>query len=149
MRAPDIPPSQGGPTHPSQGGPPHPTRPRTVLVVDDDASLRRMIHRWLSQDGDAVIEAEDGISALHILLARTQQVDLVLTDIEMPLLGGRELAAIMRITRLEMPVVLMTGSPDPPEGPPPEEGGRPLELLAKPFTPERLIAALRRAAGPG
>jgi CheY-like chemotaxis protein len=120
-----------------------------VLVVDDDAPLRQIIHRWLSHNGYAVIEAADGISALHILLARTQQVDLVLTDIEMPLLGGRELAAIMRITRLETPVVLMTGSPDPPEGPPPAEGGRPLELLAKPFTPEQVIGALRRAVGPG
>src|SRR4051794_27826 len=85
----------------------------TVLVVDDDAALRRMVRRWLTHAGYAVIEAADGASALRILMEQAHRVDLVLTDMEMPALSGRELAAVLRTANVQTPLVLMSGNADP------------------------------------
>jgi CheY-like chemotaxis protein len=120
-----------------------------VLVVDDDATLRRMVHRWLTHEGYAVIEASDGAGALRILLDRAQRVDLVLTDMEMPALNGRELAAMLRTANVQTPLVLMSGNADRASEAPPGPGERALELLPKPFTPDQLMAALRRATDLG
>jgi CheY-like chemotaxis protein len=117
-----------------------------VLVVDDDPVLRHLVNRWLSERGYAVIEAEDGLGALHIVLARTQRVDLVLTDVDMPLLGGRELAAVLRATSPRTPVVLMSGAETALEAPGPGQEGSGLELLPKPFTADQLVTALEHAS---
>jgi CheY-like chemotaxis protein len=120
-----------------------------VLVVDDDSALRRMVHRWLTRAGYAVIEAADGASALRILLDRDHRVDLVLTDMEMPALNGRELAAMLRTANMQMPLVLMSGNADWARDLPSLPGEPVLKLLPKPFTPEQLLEALRHATDTG
>ncbi|HEU4588863.1 MAG TPA: response regulator [Gemmatimonadales bacterium] len=119
-----------------------------MLVVDDDAALRRMVRRWLTHAGYAVIEAEDGASALQILLDPTERVDLVLTDMEMPALNGRELAALLRTANVRTPLVLMSGNAQRANEPPVQPGEPAPALLPKPFTPAQLLDALRQAAGP-
>lgn len=141
MRAPDSPQRAG---RPSGGG-----FRGTVLVVDDDAALRRMVRRWLTHAGCTVIEAEDGASALQILLERRERVDLVLTDMEMPALSGRELAAVLRTANVHTPLVLMSGNAERANDPPLQPGEPAPALLPKPFTPAQLLDALRHAAGPG
>jgi two-component system C4-dicarboxylate transport response regulator DctD len=137
MPAPDRPQRAGRPSGGGSRG--------TVLVVDDDAALRRMVHRWLTHAGYAVVEAADGASALRILLERGQRVDLVLTDMEMPALSGRELAAMLRTANVQTPLVLMSGNADRASESPPLPGEPAMELLPKPFTPEQLLEALRHA----
>jgi CheY-like chemotaxis protein len=113
--------------------------PRTrVLVVDDEEPLRRVVRRALEADGCTVLEAADGEAALG-LLQTIESPDLLLTDLRMPRIGGRELAEVLSVFRPELPVVAMTGfagaaHPD-----------RRLPLLVKPFTLPDLLGAVRTA----
>lgn len=86
-----------------------PERPR-VLVADDEDALRRGIARMLENAGFEVETAEDGLKATEIL-AR-QSFDAVLTDVRMPGLSGIGVLRAVRERDLEVPVLLMTGSPD-------------------------------------
>jgi CheY-like chemotaxis protein len=65
------------------------TRP-TFLVVDDDVLVRKLVARGLAElDPEAVLEVEDGLAAQQVL--REQRVDVVVTDVIMPNMDGREL----------------------------------------------------------
>lgn len=66
--------------------------PTTVLVVDDEASLRSLVARRLMQEGYRVLEAGNGVEALELLRAPENDVRLVITDIRMPRMDGYELA---------------------------------------------------------
>ena len=68
----------------------------TVLVVDDDPDIRQVVRRALSYAGYDVLLADSGEAALQTLDSRDGRVDLVLTDVMMPGIGGRELAARVR-----------------------------------------------------
>jgi CheY-like chemotaxis protein len=110
-----------------------------VLVVDDEEPLRRVVRRALEGDGCTVLEAADGEEALRIVQQLPRAPDLVLTDLRMPRVGGRELAEILSVFRPGVPVVAMTGfagsaHPD-----------RRLPLLIKPFTLPVLLDAVRSA----
>jgi CheY-like chemotaxis protein len=110
-----------------------------VLVVDDEDPLRRVVRRALEGDGCAVLEAVDGEEALRIIQELPRAPDMVLTDLRMPRVGGRELAEILSVFRPGLPVVAMTGfagsaHPD-----------RRLPLLIKPFTLPVLLNAVRSA----
>jgi len=115
---------------------------RVVLVVEDEEALRAMIRRLLEREGYTVMEADNGAHALRLLEEATgQAVDLVLTDVRMPLMGGRELASALARSQPGLPVVLMSGftaqlreiqliSPN-------------LALLFKPFRDHDLLATVR------
>jgi CheY-like chemotaxis protein len=66
--------------------------PTTVLVVDDEASLRSLVARRLTQEGYRVLEAGNGVEALELIRAPDNDVRLVITDIRMPRMDGYELA---------------------------------------------------------
>ena len=82
-----------------------------VLVVDDSAAIRKILQRVLRQTGMAIStihEAGDGLEALELL--RSQRVDLVLTDINMPKMDGLELLAAIKGSSAwaSVPVVMIT-----------------------------------------
>jgi CheY-like chemotaxis protein len=83
-------------------------RPATVLVVDDDPDARAALSSVLTPDFRTV-EAENGVEALEIL--EREPVDLVITDVKMPLMGGRELVRRIRSDRRfgTLPVIVQTG----------------------------------------
>ena len=88
-------------------------------------------------------------AALGILTERACGFDLLLTDLKMPRLDGKELIAKLRASRPDLPVVVMTGFP-PPDGAVSLQAGRgPMRLLTKPIGITPLIAALRDVAGKG
>ena len=110
--------------------------------MEDEAALRAWIRRLLQGAGYAVIEAENGATALQLLEGpAATTIDLVLTDLRMPVLDGRQLASALARRRPSLPIVFMSGftaqlmelklvSPN-------------LAFLAKPFRDDDLLAAVR------
>lgn len=87
-------------------------RPVTVLVVDDEAPLRRILERLLVRDGYRVVSAGDGETAYQMLAS--EQADAILLDINLPAMSGLALylAIINRWPALEGRIALMSGDTD-------------------------------------
>jgi two-component system cell cycle sensor histidine kinase/response regulator CckA len=118
----------------------------TVLVVEDEAQLRTLAERTLARAGFRVLTAADGIAALDVLRRHGAGVDLVLTDVVMPRLGGPALARRVREERPDARILFMTGYAESdafggPSGTPESTD----EVLRKPFTPQQLVLAVRAA----
>ncbi len=117
---------------PGQGG--------TVLVVEDGDDLREVTHRLLDRAGYHVLTAADGFTALELARAHPVPVDLLLTDLNMPLMTGDEVVGRMRELQPGVRVLLMTGYAEPVA---PGGRSRPdLPTLAKPFTRTVLLARI-------
>lgn len=120
-----------------------------VLVVDDDASARLLMRSVLEKEGFRVLEADDGPPALEVL-DRYGDVSLVMLDLNMPDLNGREVLRRIRssIGTAGLPVVVLTGVEDPAVEIELLEAGAD-DYLRKPIDPQRLAvrvrAVLRRA----
>jgi two-component system, cell cycle sensor histidine kinase and response regulator CckA len=87
-----------------------PTGTETILVVEDEPALRALVSQMLESKGYMVVTAESAEDALE--LARSDLIDLVLTDLVMPRISGRELAARIRETRPNARVLFMSGYAD-------------------------------------
>jgi two-component system cell cycle sensor histidine kinase/response regulator CckA len=83
----------------------------TVLVVDDEQSIREVARRILESEGYAVTEASNGQEAIT-LLAGGEPLDLLMADLDMPVLGGDEMARRIRLTRPDLKVLYVTGHID-------------------------------------
>jgi CheY-like chemotaxis protein len=118
----------------------------TVLVVEDDPQVRTIAQRALADAGFNVLEARDGYHALA-LVEQQKHIDVVLTDLAMPELGGRELAQRLAAIRPGLPVIFMSGYTDDDltrRGL--LEAGAP--YLEKPFSPQdlaRMVADVLRS----
>jgi PAS domain S-box-containing protein len=123
----------------------------TILVVEDEPGVRRLVREILERHGYHVLIAAHGIEALQILAgsqpvgaAGSPQVeavaiDLVISDVVMPEMGGLELTVRLRDQFPRIPVLLMSGYPaSEVDAPVPVE-----QIVAKPFTPAQLLAQVR------
>lgn len=81
----------------------------TILLVEDDASVRQIARIALEAHGYTVYEADNGRNALAALLAAQGPIDLLLTDVVMPELGGRQLAELVRVQRPTLKLLFMSG----------------------------------------
>ena len=118
---------------------------RTVLLVDDEPAVRDITKRLLERAGFRVIEAADGYAALAIASQRDLKLDLLLTDMIMPGLDGREVAARFREARPGVPVVGITGfAGEADQGAVVEQAGL-AALVTKPFSADALIRAVASA----
>jgi PAS domain S-box-containing protein len=118
----------------------------TILVVEDDRSAMHAAAAALQRGGYSVVMATNGEEALRLLQRRSDEIDLVLSDVVMPRLGGPELAARISITWPRLPIVFMTGySPDPilSQGGEKRIANRP--VILKPFRSNELLAFIRAA----
>jgi CheY-like chemotaxis protein len=126
-----------------------PSRHHTVLVVEDEDDVRGMIAEVLRDCGCTVLEARDGPAGLA-LLQGPQVFDLLVSDIGLPGLNGRQLANIAREARPDLPVLLITGYAGSALGA--TDLGSAMELMRKPFEFEdlamRAIAMLEKAERP-
>jgi CheY-like chemotaxis protein len=117
-------------------------RGETILLAEDDQAVRHLAETMLSDLGYTVLSAPDGFDALEIEAEHDGSIDLLLTDVVMPLLGGIELATAFRETRPGGKVLLMSGYPahgefkriDKPDN---------VTLLQKPLEPNVLARAIR------
>jgi two-component system cell cycle sensor histidine kinase/response regulator CckA len=116
-------------------------RPLSLLVVEDDDLLRSALIRQLRRIGHRVVAAENG-QALLDYLQRTGRPEadfnLLLSDVEMPELGGRALAGTLRARGWTLPILLMSGHLQGDALP------ADVEFLAKPFAAAQLIEILGR-----
>ncbi|MFB3829345.1 MAG: PAS domain S-box protein [Bryobacteraceae bacterium] len=112
----------------------------TVLLVEDEAALRRLARDILTSSGYRVLEARDGVDALQTAGAEPGPIHLVVTDMVMPRMGGSELAAEIRRRREGIRVLYMSGYTDDTIHAGVAE--RP-NFLAKPFTPDALARKVR------
>ena len=116
----------------------------TILVVEDDAEVRRYVVQTLRDLNYVVIEASEADAALTELRQTVLQVDLLLSDVVMPGMDGRQLALRARQMQPDIKLLLMTGYS--------QEAGQPSRLdpdvLRKPFRREVLAACVRQALHP-
>ncbi len=114
----------------------------TILLVEDDDDLRRVTRRILQNRGYTILEARHGGDALLLCERYTGEIHMVLTDVVMPQMNGRELSLRIRGLRPDIRVIYMSGYPD---GAAVEQGLIDVEakFLAKPFTPQELLDCIR------
>lgn len=118
--------------------------PTTILLVDDDDGFRRSWAALLIREGFQILEADCAEAALAALSHRDGEVDLMLSDIEMPGVGGLELASRARELRPTLKVLLMSGSPSRVLQPIQDVDQDPLlRILIKPFRLEQLTRIIR------
>ncbi|HEX7480991.1 MAG TPA: PAS domain S-box protein [Polyangiales bacterium] len=116
----------------------------TVLIVDDEEGLRKVVRRTLERAGYHVLDAACGADALGLCRRHPGCIDLLLTDMVMPGMNGEELQLSFRRTRPEAAVLYMSGFPGG------TISGRGLaasgiEVLQKPFKPQALLAKVEEA----
>jgi PAS domain S-box-containing protein len=114
----------------------------TVLLVEDNESVRALAREALMRNGYRVFEAFNGEEGLRIATEQTGCIDLVVTDVVMPVMGGRELAARLHARWPDLKVLFTSGYTD--DAIMSDLAMQPgTTFLQKPFTPEALLRALR------
>jgi two-component system cell cycle response regulator CpdR len=83
-----------------------------VLIADDEASMRALVARAIAMDGHETVTAQDGAEALEILVREDGNFDLLLTDIQMPVMDGIALALSVARDFPGLTILLMTGFAD-------------------------------------
>jgi CheY-like chemotaxis protein len=83
-----------------------------VLIADDEDSMRQLVARAIAMDGHEIVTAQDGAEALEILTREDGAFDLLLTDIQMPVMDGIALALSVARDFPELTILLMTGFAD-------------------------------------
>jgi DNA-binding NtrC family response regulator len=116
----------------------------TVLVVEDEESLRELVHRILSRNGYRVRQAVSAAHAVHLAADPDEPIDLLLTDIVMPGMLGTQVAAEIRHHRPDLPVLFMSGYAQPILGSH-SAGELGMDLLEKPFTEKTLLFRAHQA----
>ncbi len=115
-----------------------------ILLAEDDFAVRDFTYRALLMDGHDVIVAHEGQEALRCLTVPGETMDLLLSDIRMPVIDGVTLAKIAYKNYPKLPILLMTGyAADERDGYVPSVVG----VLQKPFTLEGVQSAVRAALG--
>lgn len=111
-----------------------------ILVIDDEAGVRRIVRRMLSESCCRIVEAANGLEGLEAV-EHERTIDLVLTDLSMPKVGGLAVVEVLGRCRPELPVAVMSGDGAD------MRGGPEVPFLRKPFTAEELIRLVTDLVG--
>lgn len=120
------------------------TGEETILVVEDEAALRELMREQLTERGYLVLQAGHGEDAIGVSERHQGAIDLLITDVVMPGINGRELAERLARSRPQMAVLYVSGYTHDALGPATAPLRAPLELLPKPFTAEMLATKVRQ-----
>ena len=119
----------------------------TILLVEDEESLRQLTSRILARNGYRVCLAASGADAVQRASDPAQVIDLLLTDVIMPEMLGNEVAARVRAIHPRLPCLFMSGYAGPILDL--HAAGAPgVDILEKPFTETGLLTRVRQAIGP-
>jgi two-component system cell cycle sensor histidine kinase/response regulator CckA len=118
------------------GGAPAPAR-ETILLVEDEPAVRQLFAQALIRAGYRVYEARNGQEAMQVFDQHGDTIDLLLTDMRMPYMGGAELAQHLRSRRRTLKLLCVSGYPNA------AEGQLKADFLAKPFSRDDLLAKVR------
>jgi len=113
----------------------------TILVVEDEDALREVARRILSRSGYEVMTSSNGPEAIAMVETFEGTIDLLLSDVIMPIMVGSEVASRVRLLRPGLPVLFMSGYAQPILGSTLTEGQA---LLAKPFSEQELLFEIRK-----
>jgi DNA-binding NtrC family response regulator len=127
---------------PAQAGMTMSERPHTVLMIDDDDSLRRVLEFNLRDDGYRVLSAGSGPEGLRLF--QTETIDIVLSDIRMPDMDGLELLGRLKALQPDASVILLTAHGTVGSAVEAMKLGA-FDYLTKPFSRDQLRAAMRKA----
>jgi PAS domain S-box-containing protein len=111
----------------------------TIMVVEDQEGLRTLMCEILRRNGYAVLPAENGSQALLLAAQHSHRIDLMITDLIMPKMGGREVAAALPVSHPEAKVLYMSGYAEDLN----ELLARGHAFIDKPFSPEALLRKVR------
>ena len=116
---------------------------KIIMTVDDSASLRQMVSLVLRRDGYAIVEAVDGVDAMAKL--RGQELDLILSDINMPGMDGLEFTRQTRALPQYkfVPIILLTTESHPEKKQQGKAAGA-TAWIVKPFSPDQLLAVVKK-----
>ncbi|HEY7531377.1 MAG TPA: response regulator, partial [Nitrospiraceae bacterium] len=131
---------------PATARPQEPGQPKrgteTILLVEDDLSVRHLVRDELRKLGYRVLEAKNGVEACLVATQQSSLIDLLLTDVVMPGMGGRELAQHLSVIKPDLKILFMSGYIDDVGLRAGHDEGA-SSFLQKPFTPEALSRAVR------
>jgi CheY-like chemotaxis protein len=132
---------------PQSDSSPLPNWQRTILVVDDEDIVRALVSRSLRDAGYRLLQASHGAAAIGLLETSASDVDLVICDLVMPVLGGREVSDWIKQHCPGVPLLFISGYPrayleandlfDPS-----------VPMLRKPFLPSKLLESVEELLGP-
>ena len=111
----------------------------TILVVDDESRIRKLIKDFLRQENYAVLEAEDGEDALNVFEQNKNKIDLIILDVMMPKFDGWSVLRKIRQDNTQIPIIMLTARAEEQD----ELFGFELgvdEYITKPFSPKILVA---------
>ncbi|MCH7566715.1 MAG: response regulator [Nitrospirae bacterium] len=117
-----------------------------VLIVDDEADLRKSLRLILTKAGYDAVEAEDGEKAIEAIRSGDNplMVDTVICDLVMPKVNGMEAIAFFRSQFPGVPILVLTGHPNIENASELYKQGV-VDYLVKPIVPEKLLAAVEKA----
>jgi two-component system cell cycle sensor histidine kinase/response regulator CckA len=109
----------------------------TILLVEDEPAVRQLFAQALIRAGYRVHEARNGQEAVKLFDQHGETIDLLLTDLRMPYMGGAELAQQLRARRRTLKLICVSGYPGG------TEDDTAADFLAKPFSRDDLLAKVR------
>jgi len=114
-----------------------------ILIVDDDASIRRLVHTLLKNAGYHADAVEDALQAQKQLT--DENYDVVISDIMMPGMSGIDLLKFLQKNSPDVPVILMTGNPDLETAAEAIRAGSAVDYLSKPFSMDQILRTVGQA----
>jgi two-component system, cell cycle sensor histidine kinase and response regulator CckA len=109
----------------------------TILLVEDEPAVRQLFAQALARAGYSVLEARNGQEALKVFDQHGDTIDLLLTDMRMPYMGGAELAHHLRARRLSLKLICISGYPGS------MDDDLAADFLSKPFSRDALLNKVR------
>jgi CheY-like chemotaxis protein len=111
-----------------------------VLIVDDEEMIRTLASMILKSAGYQVLTAANGVEGVALYRSYAKRIDLVITDLKMPVMDGYRMVRLIRETNGAARIICMSGFAD-------EEIPQGVMFLSKPFGPDKLLASVAKVLG--